>query len=318
MVNIFSKWEDLELQVESKNSFTPIFINVFSTPIVDLFIQNSINKDYAIILHINNDSNLEINSEITGIKVKTFVNESVDKDRPSIVIENLDKDLINIFKAFSATLVENIDEQLYYKEVGLIVNETIDSYKNYFSGTKNSMGELEQQGLFGELLFLKEELEKGNDNALDCWEGIYKNKHDFVFIEKSIEIKTTKNQSRLDIHISNENQLDSSLISELNLVIYRLERVSVGRTIFDLYNDILKFISPNKVSLFKSKLIKVGMDLEKTDNYLTFRRVNKFVFYVDDEFPKIDKSQCEDRIFEVKYCVSLDGISTIEEETYND
>lgn len=318
MIDIFGKWEELEFQVESKNSFTPIFINVFSTPIVDLFIQNSTNKDYAVILHINNDSNLEINREIAGIRVKTFINESVDKSKPSIVIENLDKDLINIFKAFSATLVENIDEQLEHKDVGLIVNETIDSYKNYFSGIKNSMGELEQQGLFGELLFLKEELEKGNDDVLDCWEGIYKNKHDFVFDDKSVEIKTTRNQSRLDIHISNENQLDNSFVNELNLVVYRLERVSVGKTIFDLYNDILKLVSPNKVSLLKSKLIKVGMNLENDDNYLTFRGVNKFVFNVDDEFPKIDKFQCGDRIFEVKYYVSLDGVSTIEGEIYND
>ena len=36
-----------------KNSLTPVFINVFATQVVDLFIQNSINKDYAIILHIN-------------------------------------------------------------------------------------------------------------------------------------------------------------------------------------------------------------------------------------------------------------------------
>ncbi len=29
MIDIFSKWEELELQVESKNATTPIFINVF-------------------------------------------------------------------------------------------------------------------------------------------------------------------------------------------------------------------------------------------------------------------------------------------------
>ena len=318
MVDIFSKWEELEKQVESKNSMNSIFINVFTSPIVDMFIQNSINKDYAIILHINNDSNLEINREISGIKVKTFISESVDKEKPSIIIENLNKDLINIFKAFSATLVENIDAQIENNEVGIIINDTIDSYKNYFSGIKNSMGELEQQGLFGELLFLKEELEKGNIDALDCWEGIYKNKHDFVFANKSVEIKTTRNQSRLDIHISNENQLDNSHVNELNLVVYRLERVSVGKSIFDLYKDILELISPNRVSLFKSKLIKVGMDIDGENNYLTFRRVNKYVYDITDSIPKIDKSNCGDRIFEVKYYVSLDGISTIEEETYND
>ena len=109
MIDIFSKWEELENQVKLKNPLTSVFINVFSTPIVDLFLQNSINKDYAIILHINDKREIDINREISGIKVKTYINNSVDKEYPSIVIENMDKDLINIFKAFSATLCENLD-----------------------------------------------------------------------------------------------------------------------------------------------------------------------------------------------------------------
>lgn len=317
MIDIFSKWEELENQVRLKNSLTPVFINVFSTPIVDLFIQNSINKDYAIILHINDKREIDINREISGIKVKTYINNSVDKEYPSIVIENMDKDLINIFKAFSATLCENLDERLEFEDVENIINETINSYKNYFSGKKENLSDLEQQGLFGELLYLKEQLETGNIDVLDCWEGVYKNKHDFVYKNKSVEIKTTRNQSRLDIHISNENQLDNTFAKELNLVVYRLEKVSIGKTIYNLYEEILNMIPSNKHSLFKSKLIKVGMLFDEIDNLIKFRPIKKFVFDVNDEFPKIDKLLCGNRIFEVKYYVSLDGIEGIEEVSYN-
>ena len=317
MIDIFSKWDELENQVKTRNSFTPVFINVFSTPIVDMFIQNSINKDYAIILHINDKREIDINREVSGIRVKTYINNSVDSEYPSIVIENMDKELINIFKAFSATLFENLDEQLEYDDVENIINVTINSYKNYFSGKRDNLGDLEQQGLFGELLYLKEQLDEGNYDVLDCWEGIYKNKHDFVYKNKSVEIKTTRNQSRLDIHISNENQLDNTFVNELNLVVYRLEKVSIGKTIFDLYKEILSVIPTSKHSLFKSKLIKVGMDFDEVDNLIAFRPVKKFVFDVDDTFPKIDKMSCGDRIFEVKYYISLDGIEGIEEVSYN-
>ena len=34
-------------------------------------------------------------------------------------------------------------------------------------------------------LYLKEQLETGNIDVLDCWEGVYKNKHDFVYKNKS-------------------------------------------------------------------------------------------------------------------------------------
>ena len=317
MIDIFSKWEELENQVRVKNSLTPVFINVFATQVVDLFIQNSINKDYAIILHINDNREIDINREIAGIKVKTYINNSVDREHPSIIIENMDKELINIFKAFSATLCENLEEKLEYDDIEDIINETINSYKNYFSGKKDNLSDLEQQGLFGELLYLKEELENGNSNALDCWEGIYKNKHDFVYKTKSVEIKTTRNQSRLDIHISNENQLDNTFVNELCLVVFRLEKVSVGKTVYDLYEEILNLLPSNKYSLFKSKLIKVGMSFDEIDTLIKFRPLKKFVFDVDDEFPKIDKLSCGDRIFEVKYYVSLDGIEGIEEVSYN-
>lgn len=317
MIDIFSKWEELENQVRVKNSLTPVFINVFATQVVDLFIQNSINKDYAIILHINDNREIDINREIAGIKVKTYINNSVDREYPSIIIENMDKELINIFKAFSATLCENLEEKLEYDDVEDIINETINSYKNYFSGKKDNLSDLEQQGLFGELLYLKEELENGNSNSLDCWEGIYKNKHDFVYKTKSVEIKTTRNQSRLDIHISNENQLDNTFVNELCLVVFRLEKVSVGKTVYDLYEEILNLLPSNKHSLFKSKIIKVGMSFDEIDTLIKFRPVKKFIFDVDDEFPKIDKLSCGNRIFEVKYYVSLDGIEGIEEVSYN-
>ena len=317
MIDIFSKWEELENQVRVKNSLTPVFINVFATQVVDLFIQNSINKDYAIILHINDNREIDINREIAGIKVKTYINNSVDREHPSIIIENMDKELINIFKAFSATLCENLEEKLEYDDIEDIINETINSYKNYFSGKKDNLSDFEQQGLFGELLYLKEELENGNSNALDCWEGIYKNKHDFVYKTKSVEIKTTRNQSRLDIHISNENQLDNTFVNELCLVVFRLEKVSVGKTVYDLYEEILNLLPSNKHSLFKSKLIKVGMSFDEIDTLIKFRPLKKFVFNVDDKFPKIDKLSCGDRIFEVKYYVFLDGIEGIEEVSYN-
>lgn len=318
MLDIFTKWEELEEQIKNKNSYTPVFINVFSTPIIDLFIQASSMNDYAIILHVNNNQNIEINREISGIRVKTYINNAVDEKKPSIIIENMDKGLINIFKAFSATLYENLDEKLDFEDVEVIINETINSYKNYFNGKIDGLSELEQQGLFGELLFIKEELESGNDSVIDNWEGIYKNKHDFVFTNKSIEIKTTRNQSRLDIHISNENQLDNSLVKELNLIIYRLEKVGVGKSIYDIYSEIINVIPSDKVNLFKSKLIKVGMDLDEEDGLLKFRPVKRFTYEVDDSFPKIDKLMCGDRIFEVKYYISLDGIDSIKEESYGE
>ncbi len=315
MIDLYIKWQELEEKLNNSNM--PMILNVFSSRIVDMFIQSSISSDYAIILHINTDEKIEINREITGIKISTYVINAIDDSKPSIIIENLNKSSITIFKAFSATLYENLYNRIDKDSIDEIINKTVDENKNYFSGIRNDLGEMEQQGLYGELLFLKEELIKNNDKALDCWEGINKNKHDFVFADESIEVKTTRNQSRLNIHISNENQLDNSLVKKLKLCVYRLEKVNVGKNIFDLYNEILSLIPSNKYELFKYKLIKAGMDLDNS-NYIKFREVKRIVYDVDDAFPKIDKFTCGDRIYSVEYYVSLDGVEYLEEVNYNE
>jgi argininosuccinate lyase len=68
----------------------------------------------------------------------------------------------------------------------------------------------------------------------------------------------------------------------------------------------------NIVSKEEAKQIVDGLEKirEKIAN-------GEIVFDVNDEFPKIDKLLCGNRIFEVKYYVSLDGIEGIEEVSYN-
>ena len=66
-----------------------------------------------------------------------------------------------------------------------------------------------------------------------------------------------------------------------------------------------------------SKLIKVGMDPFET-NYENFRFVEKYEFEINDEFPRVNKDSLGDRVFDVKYTVNLDGISSIRKEYMNE
>lgn len=315
--DIYKAWEELENKIESLSSIAPLVYLAFDNSNVRLYIQNSIEQNASLIIALKNGQELNVDMDLTGFSIETRVEPNIDNSQKCIIISNNDKNQLNIFKAFSASLFERLENSNNVEDIKENILEVIDEYKNYFNGNKKMLSSIEQQGLMGELKYILEEIEKKNLNVIKYWEGIYKNKHDFVYENNAVEIKTTKNQSRLDIKISNENQLFSMNKEKLDLVVYRLEKVEAGKSIYDLANEIFSKIDNKYKSIMMSKLIKVGMDPFET-NYDKFRFVEKYIFEVNDEFPKLDKTSLNSRIFDVKYTLNLDGVSSIKEEYSNE
>ena len=220
--DVYKAWEDLDSKLEALSSLVPLVCLAFDNNYVRIYIQNSIEQNAAIIIALKNGRELELNFELSGFKIETRVEPNIDPNQKCIVITNNDKNQLNIFKAFSASLYDSLDSSKNIDDVIDSINEIIDEYKNYFNGNKKTLSITEQQGLMGELKYILEEIEKGDFEVIKYWEGIYKNKHDFVYEDRAVEVKTTKNQTRLDVRISNENQLLSMGNEQLNLVVYRL------------------------------------------------------------------------------------------------
>ena len=315
--DIYKSWEELDDKIESLSSFAPLVYLAFDSDNVRLYIQNSIEQNAALVIALRSDLELELNMDLIGFTVETKVEPTIDNNQKCIVISNNDKNQLNIFKAFSASLFEKLETSYNFDDIKESILNVIDEYKNYFNGNKKILSSSEQQGLIGELKYILEEINNNNFDVIKFWEGIYKNKHDFVFDKKAIEIKTTKNQSRLDIRISNENQLLSMNNEKLDLVVYRLEKIEAGKSVYDLANEIFSKINNKYKSIMISKLIKAGMDPFET-NYEKFRFIEKYTFEVKDDFPILNKSSLNDRIFDVKYTLNLDGVSSIKEEYTNE
>ena len=315
--DVYRAWEEIDNKIESISSIVPLVYLAFDSNDVRLYIQNSIEKKAAMIITLKNGQELDLNMDLIGFNIETKIDPNIDANQKSIIITNNDKNQLNIFKAFSASLYEKLENSKDFEDVKENILEVIDEYKNYFNGNKKVLSSIEQQGLMGELKYILEEIDNNNPDVIKYWEGIYKNKHDFVFEKKAVEIKTTKNQSRLDIRISNENQLLSMNNEKLDLIVYRLEKIEAGKSIYDLANDIFSKVSNKYKSIMISKLIKAGMDPFET-NYENYRFVEKYTFEVNDTFPKLDKSSLNDRIFDVKYTLNLDGVSSIKEEYTNE
>lgn len=309
---------DLWNEIEQKASLSSqgIYKMVYTTNYLDVFFESDNFKELDILIHFDDITGKYIDINLKGIEIHTQIKTSLDKSQESIVVKNKDIRNNNLFKAFSATLFDNLEKAHTSDESYQQINKTIEDYKAYFNGKKGKcLSEIEQQGLFGELSYINEQVDIGNEDAIKYWEGMNKNKHDFVYQDHEVEIKTTKNQSRLDILISNENQLDDSQTGDLKLAVYRLEKVEAGISVFNLYQNITKKISNKSIAdTFQSKVIQAGLNIKGDEDYIHFRLNEKRVYKVTSEFPKISRSMLPASIFEVKYHINLDGIEDIEDE----
>lgn len=302
--NAYELWDTLEQTLKMKNTGV-ILKNVYQDKYMDMFFQADKLDNLVLYIHFNVDEDNAINEDLNGISIKTELRKDIDRNKEVVIIRNKDTENNILFKAFTATLFSNVKENTSYSYDMIL--KTIDDYKDYFDGKHRKLDKLRQQGLFGELTYILSQLDNSDGNIIKFWEGANANKHDFVFNDHSVEVKTTRNQTRLDVKISNENQLDNSQCNTLYLKLYRLEEVEVGKSVYDLYLSISNRLNYRLKSLFEAKLIQVGLDLSGTENYAKFRIDGEYNYLVDDKFPKIVKSNLPENVFGLKYNINLDG-----------
>ena len=283
---------------------------------------------------------------------RIYISENIDKEM-SIYIEFDEKEVINTYtppllKGISISIKDNIVQKNYYYlkitrenecpeelfislsisladeieqstsdlKTLLVIDGVLSRYSHLFTKKYKSLSREVEQGLYCELLFLEELLNRDGDTAIKFWTGPEKNKHDFVLDEKhAVEIKSTNNQEQLIIHISNENQLDNVGLDELKLVTYVIEINNSGETIDKVVSRILSKISSADMYLqFLTDLALVEIDPSVFKGKYNFTVSKKCHFLVDDAFPKITKSNITSKAYDVKYRLNLSDEQPLLEE----
>lgn len=173
-------------------------------------------------------------------------------------------------------------------------------------------------GLFGELLFLTDLVERFGPTVIDSWTGPLGKHHDFQTGTKlAVEIKTSADVPfRINCNI---RQLDSDLFEKLYVVCYRLTTSENGTTLPELVKHIAKLIEGNESLLekFYDRLVAAGYTLQLESAYFDFRlnHSQATVFHVDKDFPKIvEKSFInppDHRISGIRYILELTGIKEL-------
>lgn len=233
------------------------------------------------------------------------------------------------------TLENHVDRDLFFALCNTLINALnpvedssvaldialahINRWKAFMAGKKKKiMSEEEVRGLYSELLFLQALYKNGfsDKNAVDSWYGYDKSHQDFIFSNMAVEIKSISGRERSTVRISSEDQLET-VCDDLYLVIYRLTTASPEPNNASSLNELVHKIrseitGAEIIESFLEKLGEYGYAEIADYDEPVFIVADRKAFYVENEFPRIVRSELPDGICRVDYEIELEHIKPFE------
>lgn len=219
-----------------------------------------------------------------------------------------------------ATLAEDLISQVANIQEGILIKEILNRFEMWKAlfdkAALEGLGPEEQQGLFGELYFLRKYITNSTDflKPVQSWLGTEKELRDYQADGWAIEVKTTYGNNHQKVHISSERQLDTTNLNTLILFHISLESQQYhGETLNQIINSIISLLSQDLVALakFRTKLLQGGYFIHHASRYdITGYHIRRESFYtVRDNFPRIEEADIREGTGDVKYSIMLTGQS---------
>jgi hypothetical protein len=237
-----------------------------------------------------------------------------DKNNPQGMVIMLEKHVDqDLFFAMCQTLIAALREVTDSSTALSIALVQLKRWKAFMAGKKRGILSPEEvRGLFGELTFLSQLLERiSGPDALNSWEGPDSVQQDFILSNMAIEIKSLSGRERNAIRISSEDQLDS-LNDRLFLKVFRLAEMPESDRAVTL-NELVRKITDvlydhSALELLHDKLVKSGYaELSEYDSP-KFVVSEEHLYCINDEFPKIIRPELPDGVSSVRYSIELEKI----------
>lgn len=198
------------------------------------------------------------------------------------------------------------DEQRLFQ----CVSKVLMKWKAFFAQEKTVVLSPErQQGLYGELLFLKQLVQLNGCPAVSNWAGYDYETHDFYIRGDAYEIKTTSAKAPYKMHISSEYQLDDSDVKGDLYVDFFVLRKSItdGQTLPELIEELKVLFDnyPLQRKLFDEGLEKYGYYYGLEDKYKTGYHIREeHIYKICEGFPRIISKDITDGVSRCTYDVS--------------
>ncbi len=251
---------------------------------------------------------------VHGIDVDLRGGES-GRQRLVLTLEKqVDRDL---FEGLCLTLASALERATDSASSLAVALAHIRRWKTFLSGRSQHLSAEEVRGLFAELTFLLELIERqaSTTAVVEAWLGPEKAHQDFIFGNTAVEIKSLSGTERSTVRISSEDQLES-LNDELFLRIYRLSNLpdaTGARSLNEIVGAVqTQLAEAEAVEAFDRKLVAHGYAPLPDYDGPRFVVSDVHSYRVGDGFPRLMRSQLPTGIDRVAYDIRLEAIAPYE------
>jgi putative PD-(D/E)XK family protein DUF4420 len=250
------------------------------------------------------------NVAVRGIQVDL---RAGDNSRQRLVLSlerQVDRDLFSGLCRSLAGALENAGDSAGALGVALT---HIRRWKAFLSGSSQRLSAEEVRGLFAELAFLLELLNRqiAPRAAVTAWLGPERAQQDFDFGNGAVEIKSLSGSERNSVRISSEDQLDS-LKDHLFLRIYRLSNLTdspTARSLNQMVREVEDEMDSDSIADFDRKLVMHGYAPLPDYEEPLFAIADVSTYLVAGDFPRLIRSSLPAGLRKVSYEIELEDIS---------
>jgi hypothetical protein len=236
----------------------------------------------------------------------------------SLIIELTDHDFQPVFDPLVDDIAERVAALQSADEVADCIVERFESWRDLLRDLADgSLGPLPRQGLFGELLCLREHLLRNlpAKSAVASWTGPLAANQDFQFLGGAIEVKTTTAKQPQTLVITNERELDDTGVGTLVLLSLSLDerRGGQGTSLNELVDSIRSDLGPGAARTKLDELLaRYGYLASHRPAYdephYTVR--SEDLWRVAPGFPRLVESDLPEGVGDVSYRVVRAGLDS--------
>lgn len=247
------------------------------------------------------------------LSVQLFLDASYQPNR-LLTIQLFSDTNKDIFAYLCGNLIETIEKcETEAKAIKLVLNR-LEKWKTMFSkGASDGLSITEQQGLYGELMYLHKLALRGVFSYVDTlkiWVGADKAMRDFQGNGWAVEAKTISINNADQITINGERQLDETLLNKLYLYHLAVETSRMnGQTLNDKVEELRSLFSDDKAALnvFNAKLMEAGYFDHHRELYRErcYKIRKESIYVIDDSFPRIKESELRDGVSNTVYSINV-------------
>lgn len=230
-----------------------------------------------------------------------------------------------IYESVMQDIISNTEKISSVNNIDKLLNTILVKWKKFFDNESSSvMQEIEQQGLYAELLLLENLIKIKGPAVLYCWSGCEGETHDFYIDKNALEVKSSSRKEQNMIKISSEYQLDNVGVSgKLYLIFMQLRKSIVdGEKLPEIVERIQNLLDDVTTNEFNDKLFKYGYLVQCKELYnYKFSLLEDSYYNVTDGFPRIIASNVQQGLSCINYTISLDACEKFQitdESFYNE